>query len=212
MKLKVYITDGSKFNEKQYDHFPVLDGDKGIASLKYAIQAYLANARQGNACTKDRSEVSGGGRKPWKQKHTGNARHGSRRSPIWVGGGVVHGPIPRDYSKKINRKEKQLAFKRALFQIAAEGALSVIEQFKTPEPKTKAFNQILNRIFPEGKILIVDDTFENNTLLAARNIERLHLCEAASLNCWDLIRYDQVLMSDKGLNIILSRTNADANV
>jgi large subunit ribosomal protein L4 len=208
MKLKVYTIDGANFNEKQYDRFPILEEDKGIASLQYVVQAYLANARQGSACTKDRSEVRGGSRKPWKQKHTGNARHGSRRSPIWAGGGVAHGPKPRDYSKKINRKEKQLAFKRALLQVASEGNLNIIEQFKIQQPKTQVFNQVLNRIFPIGKVLIVDDSFQDNTLLAARNIERLYLCEATSLNCWDLIRYNNILMSDKGLEIVLSRINA----
>jgi large subunit ribosomal protein L4 len=208
MKLKIYTADGKKFAEKEFNNFPVFQDDKGIDSLKRVIDAYLANARQGNACAKTMGEVSGSGKKPYRQKGTGQARHGSRRSPIWSGGGVTHGPRPRDYTKKVNRKEKLLAFSRALFDVAHGNNLFLIEAWTPKQPKTRLFNETLTNIRPEGSVLIVDDVFADDTILAARNIGRLHLCEAATVNAWDLVRYDHVIISEKGLDVVLSRLNS----
>ena len=139
--------------------------------VKEVIVAIRANNRQGTHSTKTRGEVRGGGKKPWRQKGTGRARAGSIRSPLWGGGGVVFGPKPRDYSKKINAKVKALAFSRALFDRAAAGEIAVIEAFAAEPAKTKAVNQVVGRIAPAGKVLLVDAPFAADTRRAARNIE-----------------------------------------
>ena len=211
MKLKVYSIDGKTSREQDFADLPLFEGDKGVQALKEVIVAINANSRLGNHSTKTRGEVSGGGKKPWRQKGTGRARAGSIRSPLWVGGGVVFGPKPRDYSKKINSKVKALAFSRALFDRAAAGELDVIEAWTVAQPKTKLFNEVLGRIAPEGKILVVDAAFEKNAALAARNIERVSLQEAAKLNAKDLAQYKRIIISTKGLEKIIARVNGGKN-
>jgi len=158
MKLKVFSTDGTTSEEKEFANFPAFEGDKGIAAVRQVVIAHQANKRQGNASTKTRAEVAGSGKKLFRQKGSGTARQGSRRVPHQRHGGVAHGPKPRDYSQKINRKMKALAFQRALFNRATEGGLSVIEAFEVKEPKTKLFNKVLTAVLPtRGKVLIIDD-------------------------------------------------------
>ncbi len=210
MKLKVYSTDGKTSREQDFV-LPVFEGDKGVQALKEVIVAINANARLGTHSTKTRGEVSGGGKKPWRQKGTGRARAGSIRSPLWVGGGVVFGPKPRDYSKKINAQVKALAFSRALFDRAVAGEIDVIEAWSVSQPKTKLFNEVIGRIAPEGKILVVDDAFEKNAALAARNVERVSLQEAAKLNAKDLAQYKRIIVSTKGLEKIIARVNGGKN-
>ena len=210
MKLKVYSTDGKTSREQDFG-LPVFEGDKGVQALKEVIVAINANARLGTHSTKTRGEVSGGGKKPWRQKGTGRARAGSIRSPLWVGGGVVFGPKPRDYSKKINAQVKALAFSRALFDRAVAGEIDVIEAWSVAQPKTKLFNEVVSRIAPEGKILVVDEAFEKNAALAARNIERVSLQEAAKLNAKDLAQYKRIIVSTKGLEKIIARVNGGKN-
>lgn len=210
MKLKIYNPDGSETKEKEVA-IPSFEKNEGIQALKQCILAYLANYRQGNASTKDRGEVKGTGRKPWRQKGTGMARHGSKRSNIWRGGGVAHGPRPRSYSQKINRKVKALAFNRALSDCAGEGGLQLIQAFEAPEAKTKAFNSIIQKIYPEkGSILIVDDYFDGTILMAARNIGRVYIMEASSLNAWDFVNHNNVLMTEKGFDKVLERVNVQS--
>jgi large subunit ribosomal protein L4 len=210
MKLKVYSTDGKTSREQDFG-LPVFEGDKGVQALKEVIVAINANARLGTHSTKTRGEVSGGGKKPWRQKGTGRARAGSIRSPLWVGGGVVFGPKPRDYSKKINSQVKALAFSRALFDRAVAGEIAVIEAWSVSQTKTKLFSEIIGRIAPEGKILVVDETFEKTAALAARNIERVSLQEAAKLNAKDLAQYKRIIISSKGLEKIIARVNGGKN-
>jgi large subunit ribosomal protein L4 len=210
MKLKVYSTDGKTSREQDFG-LPVFEGDKGVQALKEVIVAINANGRLGTHSTKTRGEVSGGGKKPWRQKGTGRARAGSIRSPLWVGGGVVFGPKPRDYSKKINSQVKALAFSRALFDRAVAGEIDVIEAWSVAQPKTKLFNEVVSRIAPEGKILVVDEAFEKNAALAARNIERVSLQEAAKLNAKDLAQYKRIIVSTKGLEKIIARVNGGKN-
>lgn len=207
MKLKVFTKDGASSQEKEFNTLRMFTDDKGLTTLHQVLKAYMANLRQGNACAKDRGEVKGTSKKPYRQKGTGMARHGSKRSPIWRTGGVVFGPKPRDYSQKINRRMRQLAFQRALFDCAQEGDLSLIEQITMEQPKTKLFNQLLEKIHPEGKVLVVDLGFEDNTVLSARNMERVFMIDANSVNAWDLVRYDKVLMSEQGFQRVLERSH-----
>ncbi len=205
MKLTVYTADGSESREKDFDGIPAFAGNTGLQAVKEVITAYRANARQGNASTKTRAEVSGGSRKPWRQKGTGNARAGSRRSPIWVGGGIVFGPRPRDYSKKVNRKVKALALRRALFDLASSGGLRVIEEFRFSPVKTKTFAGILDRIVPEGRLLLVDESFSDETIMGGRNIARVSFQEADTINTYDLTRHANILISEKALERLLQR-------
>src|ERR1035437_7173711 len=159
MKLTVFSSDGKTSSEKEFAGLPTFEGDKGLQAVKEVIVAINANNRQGTHSTKTRGEVRGGGKKPWRQKGTGRARAGSIRPPLWGGGGVVFGPKPRDYSKKINGKVKQLAFSRALFDRAVAGQIAVIEAFAAPAAKTKVMNQVVTRIAPKGRVLLVDAPF-----------------------------------------------------
>jgi large subunit ribosomal protein L4 len=210
MKLTVFSSDGKTSSEKDFANIPTFEGDKGLQAVKEVIVAINANNRQGTHSTKTRGEVRGGGKKPWRQKGTGRARAGSIRSPLWVGGGVVFGPKPRDYSKKINAKVKQLAFSRALFDRATAGELAVIEQFASAK-KTKAVVEVVTRIAPKGKVLLVDAPFATETALASRNIERVTLQEASKLNTLDLAQYAKIIVSSKALETILARVNGGKN-
>jgi len=206
MKLKVYSTDATTSSEKEFA-LPTFEGDKGLQAVKEVVVAHRANARQGTRSTKTRGEVSGGGKKPWNQKGTGRARAGSIRSPLWSGGGVVFGPRPRDFSKKINGKVKALAFSRALFDRASAGDVEVIEAFSPAQPKTKLIGQVVARIAPKGRVLLVDAPFTAEAFRAARNLDRVSLQEAAKLNTLDLVNYAKIVVSTKALEQILARAN-----
>lgn len=166
-----------------------------------AIVRQMANARQGTASTKTRAEVSGGGRKPWRQKGTGRARAGSNRSPLWRGGGVIFGPKPRDYSTKMNRKERRLALRTA-FQSRVED-LVIVQDFadQLPRPKTKELTQAIARwgIDPTAKILLILSERDETVYLSARNIANLKLLSASGLNVYDLLAADKILVTASAL-------------
>ncbi|GHC08796.1 50S ribosomal protein L4 [Cerasicoccus arenae] len=207
MKLKVFTANGASSTEKEFA-IPTFEDDKGLQALKDVVVAYQSNLRQGNAKAKTRAEVRGSGKKIYRQKGTGNARHGDRQAPIFVGGGVAHGPKLRDWTKHTNKKVKQLAMRRALFDKVNDGEISLIEKFETSAIKTKDFDTLLKLIQPKGKVLIVDQQFDDNTALSARNIARVHITDSASLNAWDLVRFDNVVISEKGFEQVLARTGA----
>ena len=206
MNLKVFSSDGTSSRDQDFG-IPTFEGDKGLQAVKEVIVAINANARLGTHSTKTRGEVSGGGKKPWRQKGTGRARAGSIRSPLWVGGGVVFGPKPRDYSKKINAKVKALAFSRALFDRAVAGEIDVIESFVAPTAKTKAINQVINLIAPAGKVLVVDAQFTAEAARATRNIARVSMQEASKLNTLDLAQYKKIIVSSAALEKIIARVS-----
>ena len=211
MKLTIFSSDGAKSREEEFAGLPAFEGDKGLQAVKEVIVAINANGRQGTHSTKTRGEVRGGGKKPWNQKGSGRARAGSSRSPLWGGGGVVFGPKPRDYSKKINAKVKALAFSRALFDRATAGEIAVIETFGSAPAKTKVVDQLVGRIAPDGKVLLVDAPFAPVTLRAARNIARVSLQEAVKLNTLDLAQYRKIIVSAKALETIIARVNGGKN-
>jgi large subunit ribosomal protein L4 len=211
MKLKIFNVDGTQSHEQEFDGLPTFEGDKGLQAVKEVIVATRANMRQGTHSTKTRGEVRGGGKKPWRQKGTGRARAGSTRSPLWGGGGVVFGPKPRDYSKKINAKVRELAFRRALFDRASAGELAVIEAFAPSPAKTKTVGQLLGRIAPAGKVLLVDAPFAAEARRATRNLARVSLQEAAKLTTLDLAQYRAIIVSSKALAAILARVNGGKN-
>ena len=205
MKLKVYTVDGSQSVEKEFDGIEIFEGDRGLQAVKQVVVAHRANARQGTRSTKTKGQVSGGGKKPFKQKGTGRARAGSTRSPLWSGGGVAHGPKPRDFSQKINQKVKSLALRRAFFDRAVAGEIDIIERFEAAAAKTKEIDSVVGRIAPKGKILIVDAPFGTEVRRAASNIERVSLQDATQLNTLDLTQYRKVILSAKAIENVIAR-------
>lgn len=169
-----------------------------------ALVRHLANARQGTASTKTRSEVRGGGRKPWRQKGTGRARAGSTRSPLWRGGGVIFGPKPRDYSQKMNRKERRLALRTAFASRADD--LIVVEEFaeQFSRPKTKDLVSALGRwgVDPQEKVLLVLPEKSENIYLSGRNVANLKIILATYLNVYDVLAADKVVTTNLALQKI----------
>lgn len=169
-----------------------------------ALVRQMNNARQGTASTKTRAEVSGGGRKPWRQKGTGRARAGSTRSPLWKGGGVIFGPKPRDYSVKMNRKERRLALRTA-FQSRAEDLIVVADFAENlPRPKTKELMQAMSRwgIEPDSKVLLIVAERNDNVYLSARNVSNLRMISANNLNIFDILAADQLVATQSALTMI----------
>lgn len=166
-----------------------------------AVVAQLANKRQGTQKAKTRSEVSGGGRKPWRQKGTGHARQGSTRSPQWKGGGVVFAPTPRDYTITLNKKEKRLALKCALTSRVQENKLIVVDDFGMDEVKTKKMVATLKNLKVE-KALIVAPEGETNTVLSARNIAGVKAASPKTINVYDILKYNTVVASKAAVSTI----------
>jgi len=167
-----------------------------------AITLTRNSLRQGTADTKTRSEVSGGGRKPWKQKGTGRARQGSTRAPHWYHGGVVFGPHPRDYDKKMNRKERRLALKSALAYKVINSEMVVIDSFNIETNKTKDMVAILNSLNATKNTLIVVDEITENMILATRNLANVILLEASEINTYDIIAADKMIITENAVKQI----------
>ncbi|MCX7908587.1 MAG: 50S ribosomal protein L4 [Ignavibacteria bacterium] len=164
-------------------------------SMHLAVVAYLANQRQGTHKTKVRSEVRGGGKKPWRQKGRGTARAGSIRSPLWVHGGTIHGPKPRDYTMKLNKKLKILARKSALSLRLQEGNFLVVEDFQMEKPKTKEFFQVMKNLNLNGEKTLVLLPQNNQTLyLSARNIDKLTVMEAVKVSTYHILAHKKLLV------------------
>jgi large subunit ribosomal protein L4 len=170
------------------------------------IVAMRANRRSGTANTKTRGEVSQSGRKPFRQKGTGNARQGGNASPINRGGGVVFGPRPRDYSKQVNKKTKRLAFASALSDRISSGDVLVIDDFKIDDGKTKTFVSRIQEIAGTEKALVVSSSFTDKTYLAARNVAANQLSTALDVNTEELLAYDKVVLTESAMAILSSRT------
>jgi large subunit ribosomal protein L4 len=166
------------------------------ALLHSSVVTFLANQRQGNHATKTRGEVSGGGIKPWKQKHTGRARQGSIRAPNWKGGGTVWGPQPRDYRIRMNRKTRQAALKSALTLKVNEGALVILDSFEFSVPKTKSAVEFLKKFkVAESKVLLVSGKLSENVKKSVRNIEKVSYTSAEALNPYELLWAEKVFVT-----------------
>ena len=172
--------------------------------LHTVVKAYRANRRQGTHATKTRSFVSGGGKKPWKQKGTGGARSGSNRSPLWPGGAKCHGPQPRDYSEKVNRKTKQLALRMVLTDKLKHNQLFCINDFGVSKYSTKHVLKTL-KVFNLDKVLLADERKDDLLYKSARNIHGVGAKLPSDLNVEDLLRYDALLISENGLNALHQR-------
>ena len=159
-----------------------------------AVVQQLANNRQGTQKAKTRSEVSGGGRKPWRQKGTGHARQGSTRSPQWTGGGVVFAPVPRDYSFKLNKKEKRAALKSALSDKVANSNLIVLDELKFDEIKTKSFARVMNNLKVEKGLVVIADN-DTNVVMSAKNVEAVNTSVVNEINVYDIMKAKTVVLT-----------------
>ncbi len=166
-----------------------------------AVVLYLANRRQGTQKAKTRSEVSGGGRKPWRQKGTGHARQGSTRSPQWTGGGVVFAPVPRDYSFKMNKKEKRIALKSVLTSKVQENKFLVLDELKLDEIKTKKMQKVLDNL-KVGKALVVITDDSENVVRSAKNIPGVETASPSTINVYDILKYDTVIATKSSVAAI----------
>ena len=189
--VAVYNIEG-----KEVDTIELNDAVFGVEVNEHlvhmAVVNQLANNRQGTQKAKTRSEVSGGGRKPWRQKGTGHARQGSTRSPQWTGGGVVFAPVPRDYSFKMNKKEKRAALKSALTSRVEENKFIVVDEMKFDEIKTKKFQTVLNNL-NVNKALVVLEEGDKNAEISAKNIPDVKTARVNTINVYDILKYNTVI-------------------
>ena len=202
MKFNITKEDGSKGSSINVDD-SVFGIEPNNSVVHQAVVAELANGRQGTHSTKNRSEVRGGGRKPFKQKGRGVARAGSTRSPIWKGGGTVFGPEPHEYDKKISKKMRKIARRSVLSSKANNGEIIVLEDITVKTPKTNDFAKFLDKLNLQGKkITILVAAYSDDLFLAARNIPNIYLVEATSASTYDLLDCESLLFDKAGLSLI----------
>lgn len=205
MKLEVYKIDGTKSGESVELKPEIFEIEPNDHVLYLAVKAYLANQRQGTHKAKERSEVRGGGKKPWKQKGRGGARAGTTRSPLWVGGGSIFGPKPRDYRQKLNKKVISLARKSALSYKAKANQILVVEDFDFENPKTKQFVSILNGLNLNGKkTLLLTNGYKKNVYMSGRNVERVNILEANNASAYDLVNNQVIVLQKSAVNLLES--------
>ena len=206
MKLEVYKQDGTKSGESVELSKEIFEIEPNDHVLYLAVKAFLANQRQGTHKSKERSEVRGGGKKPWNQKGRGGARAGTSRSPIWVGGGRIFGPKPHTYKQKLNKKVLSLARKSALSYKAKSNQIMIVEDFNFDGPKTKQFVTMLNALKVTGKrTLLLTNGTQENVYKSGRNVTKVNILEANKASAYDLLN-NQVLVLQKSAVTILENT------
>ncbi|MBR6901480.1 MAG: 50S ribosomal protein L4 [Synergistales bacterium] len=192
--VKVYEFTGERAGEMELSD-KVFDTPVHMAAIHQVVVAHLANCRQGTHSTKTRGDVSGGGKKPWRQKHTGRARQGSTRSPIWVHGGVAHGPHPRDYHQKVNQKVRQLALRSVLSDKVREDLMAVVKGFDTIEkPSTKAIKNLFTAL-GVGKTLVIYHNNAFNVTRSVRNLPGAKCINVASINVYDILNAKNLIVT-----------------
>ena len=193
-KVDVYNIEGKKVSDIELaDSVFGIEPNENI--VHSVLKNYLANQRQGTQSTKTRAEVSGGGKKPWRQKGTGRARQGSIRAPQWIKGGIALGPKPRSYKYSVNKKEKRLAIKSVLSSKVLEKELTVVDKLELKEIKTKSMVKALSALKVEGKTLIILPENNKNVVMSARNIEGVKTISANNINIFDLLKYSNLILS-----------------
>jgi large subunit ribosomal protein L4 len=208
MKLTVKDIKGNSQGELEVQ-FPLIENGKGTQAVHDVVVAYRAAQRSGTACTKTVGEVAGTNKKPWKQKGTGRARAGSFRSPLWRGGGVVFGPRPRDFSKKVSRSTKQLALRKALTERLNAGDVLVVDELKLASPKTKEFIGLLSALQINGTALVVSSAVDKNLTLASRNVPTVELTTSDTLNTYDVLRSDKLLFTRSAFEKVEARLSKE---
>ncbi|SEP08524.1 50S ribosomal protein L4 [Paenibacillus sp. OV219] len=197
-KVALFSVNGSQVGEVELSE-AVFGVEPNVHVLHSAVLLQQASERRGTHKTKGRSEVRGGGRKPWKQKGTGRARQGSIRSPQWVGGGTVFGPTPRSYSFKLPKKVRRLAIKSALSSKVIDNEIIVLDQLTFAAPKTKEFAVILNNLKVARKALVVTASYEDNVALSARNLPNVKFVVADGINVLDVMKYDKLIITKEAV-------------
>ncbi len=201
MSVKTFTAE-----DAQTANLVLVGAEKGRQAVHDLVIAYRANRRTGSACTKTRGEVSGNNRKIYKQKGTGGARHGDKRAPIFVGGGVVFGPRPRDYSKKVTKTVRKLALRRTLGDLVTAEKIKTVESFSVADGKTKSFIALLDTLAKPGKILVVSNHFDDSTYLAGRNVAWVQLVTASDLNVEQLLLAHTVILVGDAVQTLAART------
>ena len=208
MKIAIKNIAGKDSGELEVK-FELIENGKGSQAVHDAVVAYNAAQRSGTACTKTAGEVQGSNKKPWKQKGTGRARAGSVRSPLWAGGGVVFGPKPRDFTKKISKKTRSLALRKALSARLKAGDVVVVDDLKLASAKTKEFVKVISALDLTGTTLVVSNGAEKNLSLAARNVVGVTLTTGDSLNTYDVLRPDKLLFTQSAFETVEARLNKE---
>ena len=208
MKLSVKNSQGKAAGELEVK-FELVEGGKGTQAVHDTVVAFRAAQRMGTACTKTAGEVAGTNKKPWRQKGTGRARAGSFQSPLWVGGGVVFGPKPRDFSKKVNARTKQLALRKALTERLKAGDVVVVDDLKLSSPKTKEFVGVIKALDIKGTALVVSTGENKNLTLAARNIQDVSLATSETLNTYDVLRPSKLIFTRGAFEKVEARLNKE---
>jgi large subunit ribosomal protein L4 len=193
MKLTVKDIKGQDQGELEVG-FTLVEGGRGTQAVHDAVVAYQANQRMGTACTKTMGEVAGTGKKPWRQKGTGRARAGSFASPLWRGGGVVFGPKPRDFRKKVSKSTRKLALRKAMSERLKAGDVVVVEDIKLAAPKTREFLSVLAALQLAGTTLVVAEA-DAGLALAARNLSQVELVSGESLTTYQVLKFDKLLFT-----------------
>ena len=199
-KVSVYNMEGKEVETMELDD-AVFGVDVNEHLVHMAVVQQLANNRPGTQKAKTRSEVRGGGRKPWRQKGTGHARQGSTRAPQWTGGGVVFAPTPRDYSFKLNKKEKRAALKSALSSRVAENKFVVVDELKFDAIKTKDFAKVMSNLGVEKALVVINDN-DTNVVMSAKNIPTVKTASTSTINVYDILKYNTVVVTKDAVNTI----------
>ncbi len=204
MKLTIKDIKGNNQGELEVK-FALIEDGKGTQAVHDAVVAYQAAQRMGTACTKNVGEVAGSNRKPWRQKGTGRARAGSFRSPLWSGGGVVFGPKPRDFAKKVSPRTRKLALRKALSARLRAGDVVVVDELKLGSGKTREFVGVLNALALKGTALIVAQAPDKNLTLASRNVPNVALATGDSLSTYDVLRPDKLVFTRNAFEQVEAR-------
>jgi large subunit ribosomal protein L4 len=208
MKLTIKDIKGNSQGELTVK-LPLVEDGRGTQAVHDTVVAYQAAQRMGTACTKTMGEVAGSGKKPWRQKGTGRARAGSFASPLWRGGGVVFGPKPRDFAKKVSRKTRQLALRKALGERLKAGDVQVVDDLKLDAPKTKTVLGLLSALELKGTTLIVSQATDKNLALSARNLSDVTLATSDTLTTYDVLRPDKLVFTKGAFEQIESRLSKE---
>jgi|SRR6516162_6413683 large subunit ribosomal protein L4 len=208
MKLTIKDNNGNSAGELEVQ-FPLVEDGKGTQAVHDVVVAHQAAKRMGTASTKTMGEVAGSGKKPWRQKGTGRARAGSFASPLWRGGGVVFGPKPRDFGKKVSRKTKQLALRKALSERLRAGDVVLVDDLKLSSPKTKDFVKVLGALQLSGTALIVAPGVDKNLAMASRNVSHVSVTTSESLNTYDVLRPDKLVFTRGAFEQVEARLKAE---
>lgn len=206
MKLSVKDIQGNDQGELSLS-FQAVEAGKGNQAVHDVVVAYMAAQRMGTACTKTMGDVNGTGKKPWRQKGTGRARAGSFASPLWRGGGVVFGPKPRDYTKKVTKKTKQLALRKAITERVKAGDVLVLNELKLDSAKTKSFIGVLNSLKVTGSTLVVTDGGNENLARASRNVPNVEVTSCNTVNTYQVLKYKNLLFTRGAIEALDQRLN-----